>query len=258
MSEWAGIGIAIPAHDEATVLDRALTSVLRSVPRDLPVVVVVAADACTDATVEVARERARRAPCGVEVRVVELGARCAGEARRRAATAAAERLSSLVGAAPCWIATTDADTTVPADWLEIHRRWARRGADAVLGLVRVDARSHLAPHVHRALDRERTRARFGHGHVYGANLGVTRAWLERVGGFPPVPSGEDALLVGRLRAAGARVLSVPDSVVETSGRLVARAPRGFGARLARMTAAPPPVGGRAEPIGRSGLPTSGR
>jgi glycosyltransferase involved in cell wall biosynthesis len=237
MNAWRGIGIAIPAHDEAASIDRALRSVLRAAPGDLPVVVVVAADACTDATAEIARRRGRRAPPGVEVHVIELRARCAGAARQRASTAAAARLATLAGAgASGWIATTDADTTVPHDWLEVHRRWARRGADAVAGLVRVDDRSRLVPEVRHALDRELAHARFGHRHVYGANLGVSATWLARVGGFPRVPVGEDVLLIDRLRSAGARVLSVPDSLVVTSGRLVARAPRGFGARLAQLTA----------------------
>jgi hypothetical protein len=106
----------------------------------------------------------------------------------------------------------------------------------VTGLVRVDPEATLATRVRHLLDLERFRAELGHRHVYGANLGVSADWWSRVGGFPPVPAGEDELFVARLRDAGARVLGIPDSVVVTSGRLDPRAPRGFGAHLATMTA----------------------
>jgi len=86
------------------------------------------------------------------------------------------------------------------------------------------------------MDREHTAARLGHRHVYGANLGVVAEWWRRVGGFPPVEVGEDRAFVDRLRSKGARVIAADESVVVTSGRLVARAPRGFGARLAQLTA----------------------
>ncbi len=243
MSNPHGIAVAIPAHDEAQTIDRTIASVLLAAGGPIPVVVVVAADACSDRTATVARARARAVPANVEVHVVEIDARSAGIAREQACRLADERLRRLVGArAPRWIATTDADTTVPSDWLAMHRQWARRGADAVTGLVRVDPQAMLEPPVRHLLDLERRRAEHGHRHVYGANLGVTGAWWSRVGGFPPVPTGEDELFVARLRAAGARVLGVSDSVVVTSGRLDPRAPRGFGARLATMTAESSAVG----------------
>jgi glycosyltransferase involved in cell wall biosynthesis len=237
MNDPIGIALAIPAHDEAETIDQTLTSVLVAARGSIPVVVVVAADACADETAAVARWRARTAPDNVEVHVVEIDARSAGVAREHACRCADARLARIVGMGGSrWIATTDADTTVPPDWLTVHRAWARRGADAVTGLVRVDPTARLISLVRRHLDVERDRAGFGHRHVYGANLGVRAPWWSRVGGFPPVTSSEDELFVRRLRSAGARVFGIPDSVVVTSGRLVPRAPLGFGARLATLAA----------------------
>ena len=207
MTELTGIAIGIPAHNETEHLDRSLASVVvAAAGASIPVTIVVAADACTDATVTHARDRLRGLPANVRADVIEIHARRAGVAREAACRAADERLRAWVGeGGPRWIATTDADTEVPVDWLEIHRRWAARGADAITGLVRVDPNDHLAPEVREHFDGELARAGFGHGHVFGANLGVSSEWWHRVGGFPPVCVGEDALLVDRLRAAGARV-----------------------------------------------------
>lgn len=236
MSTIRGVAIGVPAHNEAPTIGAALESILRSARGLLPTVVVVAADSCDDDSLLIARDRLRRLPPNVRGRVVELDAHSAGEARQ-AACEEADRL--LRRDVPCassrWLATTDADTTVPPDWISTHRRWSRQGIDAVAGLVRVDTESPLVLPVRRMIDRELAGAEIGHSHVYGANLGVTAEWWATVGGFPPVSSHEDVLFVERLRAAGARVAAVTDSVVVTSGRLDPRAPDGFGATLAAMT-----------------------
>jgi len=235
MTDFSGIAVAIPAHQEAATIDRALVAVLGAARAPHPVVIVVAADSCTDGTAAVVRRRAEVVPAHVEVHVLELRARSAGVARQAACVAADRRLQALVGATSArWIATTDADSTVPVDWLDNHRRWVRRGADAVAGLVRVDPRSTLPPSVWRHVDTEFARADLGHRHVYGANLGVTAAWWAAAGGFPAVETGEDERFVARLRAAGASVVSITDTPVLTSGRLAGRAPAGFGAHLAAL------------------------
>ena len=131
--------------------------------------------------------------------------------------------------APRWIATTDADTTVPADWLMSaptvgpSGRRRRDGSRA----RRTDRRwlnslGAAAPRRRAASGRARPSSR-----VRREPRRATRPWWSRVGGFPPVTSSEDELFVRRLRTAGARVLGISDSVVVTSGRLVPRAPLGF-------------------------------
>jgi cellulose synthase/poly-beta-1,6-N-acetylglucosamine synthase-like glycosyltransferase len=234
VTDVRGIAIGIPAHDEAERVARALRAVLLAARNAGPVVVVVTADSCRDATEAVARAELRRLPTNVEAHVIRLDARRAGVARQLACRVADARLKLRVGErAPRWIATTDADSTVPADWLSTHRRWAQHGADAIAGLVQIDPDDDALPAAHQRLDRE-LRVGAGHHHVFGANLGVTADWWHRVGGFAPVEVGEDRLLVERLRARGARVLGVADAIVLTSGRLTPRAPNGFGANLAAL------------------------
>src|SRR5690349_9358081 len=144
MTDPPAFAVAIPAHDEARTIGRALDAVFVAAAGTRPVVVVVAADACRDRTAAAVRARARHAPANVSVDVVEVQLRSAGAARHVAAGAAVRRLPpSVTTGAGCWLATTDADSTVPVDWLDGLRTWARRGADAVAGLVRVDARARL-------------------------------------------------------------------------------------------------------------------
>jgi glycosyltransferase involved in cell wall biosynthesis len=231
-----GVAIGVPARNEAATIGAALGSILRAARGGLPAVVVVAADACDDETVSIARDRLDRLPPNIRGRVVELDARSAGVARQMACEEADRLLRRDVPQASArWLATTDADTMVPVDWISTHRRWARQGFDAVAGLVRVDVADPLVVPVRRMIDDELEDAEVGHAHVYGANLGVSADWWAAVGGFPMVRAHEDVRFVQRLRAAGARVAAVTDSVVVTSGRLNARAPLGFGATLAALT-----------------------
>jgi len=232
-----GVAIGIPAHNEAARIGRTLTSVLRAARGTTPVVIVVAADACTDASARIATEQLRDTPSNIETQVIRVNHRQAGAAREAACRTAHAQLEQRIGAgAPSWIATTDADSVVPVDWLAIHRRWAGTGAHAVAGLVRTDPRDPLLPTVRVDIERELAEDPATHFHVFGANLAIEATWWRTVGGFPRVAVGEDRLIVEKLQAAGACVVSASDSIVTTSARLTPRAPRGFGAHLAAMTA----------------------
>ncbi|MFE5829062.1 glycosyltransferase [Streptomyces sp. NPDC056488] len=218
--------VAVPAHDEAADLPAALRSVHRA--RRLaafpPCTVVVAADACTDATAATAVRH------GADV--VEVAHRMAGAARAAAVTRALE----LCGTRPeeTWIATTDADCRVPPDWLVHHLQHARRGRQCLLGTVRVAPHPSLAPPVRALHDAHYFAGRDGpgwvHPHVHGANLGIRADTYLRAGGFPAVPYGEDRALVAAL-PSDTRVLRTDACPVTTSGRITPRAPHGFGAFL---------------------------
>ncbi|WP_405458821.1 glycosyltransferase [Streptomyces sp. NBC_00101] len=231
-----GLVVAIPAHDEAEDLPEALRAVraadaharrrLAGVP---PLTLMVAADACSDATAAVARRE------GAEV--VVTGHRSAGAARAEAVARGLRKADTP--AAHTWIATTDADSRVPADWLAHQLTCARDGWDCVLGTVRLAPPRSLDESVVRDLHRahyfaERpagTGRDWEHPHVHGANFGVAAAAYLRAGGFPAVPHGEDHALARALADGGARVLRTNACAVETSGRLTPRAPHGFGAFL---------------------------
>ncbi len=220
--------MVIPAHDEARLLPACLASVRRAAQHPAldgrAARVVVVLDACTDASGEVARTALGRDDAVVEVSARNVGAaRAAGFAHALAA-----------GDAPdpgrLWLATTDADTVVPPDWLVQQLALAEAGYEAVAGAVEVGDWSEQPPAV-----RERYRAHYragstpdgGHDHAHGANLGLTgRAYLA-AGGVPPLPLAEDRALIERL-AAGGR-LARPRSIrVITSARRDSRAPGGFG------------------------------
>ena len=151
------IAVIVPAHDEALVIGRCLAAIsLAAVHPGLrgePVLVVVALDDCRDATESVCLMQ------GVTTLAVKV--RCVGAAR---AAAAAHALS--LGAR--WIASTDADTVVPADWLY---RQVNCGADAFCGVVEVVDWLDYPQAVRDAFTGKAVVD--GHRHVHGANMGIS-------------------------------------------------------------------------------------
>ncbi|SMH45755.1 Glycosyl transferase family 2 [Rathayibacter oskolensis] len=216
--------VVVPAHDEEERIGRLVSSVLESAAHlahrypSVGVGLVVAADGCGDGTVEHARA------AGADVLELE---RCGVGAARSAGIAHA-----LAGAASSadrvWLANTDGDSVVPADWLIAHVEHAR-DHDVLLGTVRPEP-ADLEPEVYdRWLD---TRAREESiGSIHGANLGVRASTYLAAGGFGTEELHEDVLLVDRLRAAGAAIGATDRGEVVTSGRRDNRVVGGYGAYL---------------------------
>jgi glycosyltransferase involved in cell wall biosynthesis len=223
------VGVVVPAHNEQDLLPSCLAS-LRRAARALPgtpVRLVVVADACRDRTAEVARR-------GGAV-VVTVGAGSVGRARAAGVREVLRRAGHL-DPADIWLATTDADTLVPARWLREHARYGDEGWDAVAGTVRVADWSGYQPDA-RSLFRKRYGTGTGqHAHVHGANLGFRAAAYLRAGGFPDVPTAEDHALVAALTANGSRVRRTRALSVVTSARREGRAPHGFSHYLAELDA----------------------
>lgn len=219
----------VPAHNEQDLLPACLASLRRAARalRGTPVHLVVVADACLDRTVQVARRGGAA--------VVTIGARSVGAARA-AGVREVLRLTRHLDPADVWLATTDADTVVPACWLSRQTRYADRRWDAVVGTVRVADWSGYKPAV-RSLFRERyADGTDPHSHVHGANLGFRAAAYLSAGGFPDKPTAEDHALVASLTAAGSRVLRTSAVTVVTSPRRAARAPHGFSGYFANLEA----------------------
>lgn len=224
------VGVVIPAHNEADLLPSCLASLRRSVRalRGMPAHLVVVADACHDRTVHVARRGGAT--------VITIGARSVGAARAAGMREVLRRTRHL-DPAEVWLATTDADTLVPAGWLRQQARYGDQGWDAVAGTVRVADWSGYRQGT-RALFRERYDGGTGpHSNVHGANLGFRGAAYLAAGGFPDLPTAEDRALVATLTAAGGRVLRTRALTVVTSARHEARAPHGFSRYLAELDAA---------------------
>ena len=228
------VGVIVPAHDEQDLLPACLASVRRAAQalRGVPVHLVVVADDCRDRTVRVARRGGAS--------VVSIDARSAGAARAAGAREVLRRTRHL-DPATVWLATTDADTLVPAHWLRQQVRHASQGWDAIVGTIQVADWSGYPPGT-RSLFRERYEGVEGgtgqHGHVHGANLGFRASAYLRAGGFPDLPTAEDHALVAALTAGGSRVLRTRALPVLTSARRESRAPRGFSHYLARLEATP--------------------
>lgn len=138
--------------------------------------------------------------------------------------------------------STDADSQPRADWV----RAALHGlsvADMVAGrLVRTAAEDDpVQGRVERYLDRLHALRRaidpvpwdspVGSHCAGGANLGFRVAAYTGLGGFRPLPSGEDATLLDDASRAGLRVRREPGMVVETSSRRNGRAQGGLAAAL---------------------------
>ena len=224
------VGVVVPAHDEEERLPSCLASLRRAaqaVP-GTPVRLVVVADACHDRTAQVARDGGAA--------VVTIGAQSVGAARAAGVQEVLRRARHLEPA-DVWLATTDADTLVPACWLREQVRHADHGWDVVAGTIRVADWSGHPPAV-RSLFRERYNVGTGpHPHVHGANLGFRAAAYLRAGGFPDLATAEDHALVAALTANGSRVRRTRALPVVTSARREARVPYGFSDYLAELNAA---------------------
>ncbi len=227
------VAVVVPAHNERALLPDCLRSLCRAAADSpVPVEVIVVADACTDGTqlaVHVLAPDLEPRPS-----VVAVALRNVGAARAAGVATALDR----TGPHGLWIASTDADTVVPAHWLSGQLAHAERGADLVLGTV--GARDWhgwppaLAAEYERRYDSMLSAG--GHPHVHGANLGVSAARYLAAGGFPPVPAHEDVALVAAIRRSGGRIVTAVDLPVFTSTRRSTRAPAGFGAHLRRLAA----------------------
>ena len=209
------IAVIVPAHDEALVIGRCLAAIsLAAVHPGLrgePVLVVVALDDCRDATESVCLMQG--------VTTVTVNARCVGAAR---AAAAAHALA----AGTRWIASTDADTVVPADWLY---RQVKCGADAFCGVVEVVDWLDYPQAVRDAFTGKAVVD--GHRHIHGANMGMSASAYVAAGGFSAVVTGEDVAMVYALERVDASIAWLAQPAVATSARRSARAPHGFSGFL---------------------------
>lgn len=213
------IGVVIPVHNEEAILDACLQSVCLAAQDPLldaePVEIVVVLDACTDRSAAVAVRHGAQ--------IVSLNASCVGADRALGASFALD-----YGAR--WIAFTDADTIVPANWLSAQ---LDLDADAVCGQVCIEDWSGHPPGVrelHLQTYSKQTR------HVHGANLGIAAAAYRTAGGIPAVKVGEDAALISSVIARRGDVRWAGSPRVVTSARLPTTVWGGFASYLAELRA----------------------
>lgn len=222
------VGVVVPARDEERRLPRCLDALGVAIARltaerGLPVSTAVVLDRCTDRSAVVAATRSWVSAVSVEAGNVGVA---------RAAGCRAVLLEHGTGhAAALWLASTDADSEVPADWLTRQIALADGGAEVVLGTVAVHDWSE---HPARAARRWQSSydAADGHRHVHGANVGCRADAYLGAGGFPALSCDEDVALVGAL--AGRTIVSTGAIPVVTSARRRSRTAGGFATCLGRL------------------------
>ena len=224
------VAVVIPAHDEEALLPACLAAVDQAACtlESLPVCTVVTADACADRTARVASDSGAV--------VVKISARNVGAARHAGMQEALRRLRHL-DAAEVWLATTDADTLVPSDWLSRQLRYAAQGWDAVVGTIAVTDWTGHPPEAAPLFQLHYGNGPRTHPHVHGANLGISAEAYLAAGGFRPHQTAEDHALVKALENAGHRILRTTEVSVVTSARRKARAPMGFSNYLSTLAGA---------------------
>jgi GT2 family glycosyltransferase len=226
------VAVIVPAADEEDRIIPALEAIEHARRHLLDretgvnrVDVIVVLDACRDQTPAlVARYAARPLVDGVHA--VSSTARRVGAARRQGALRA---LAVSVEADRLWLANTDADSTVPADWLTSMVAAANTGAGMVLGTVLPGAD---LPRALRASWLAQHQLRDGHPHVHGANLGIRADTYLALGGWrEDLASDEDIDLAARAASAGVPILRTAQIPVITSARMTGQAPGGFSSYL---------------------------
>jgi glycosyltransferase involved in cell wall biosynthesis len=242
----AAVVVVVPAHNEEERIGACVEALGRAAahPRldAVAIRLVVVADACDDATAwRAAGALTLVGPhLDLTTSVVTVSVRNVGLARAFGA-AHAFRLLGPVDQETVWLATTDADSVVPEDWLAHHLDLRQHGAEGCAGMVVVDSWRDHQPATQEVFERRywpRGRLDFEHSHVHGTNLGVSMAAYLEAGGFPGVVTGEDHALWRALAGANRRLVATPIAPVTTSGRRQGRSPAGFADLLASLLSLP--------------------
>jgi hypothetical protein len=206
-------------------------------------------DGCDDGSEAVLRAAARKGAFPVHV---EIGVRSAEANAGRARGAAMTVGMNVLNGSDGMLFTTDADSRPAADWIAAGAV-ALALADVVAGrIVRHDrlADRHQS-RVERYYDRlHACRCRIDpvgweaadtHHFGGGANMAMRASTYRALGGFQPLPHGEDARLLDDAARAGWRVRRDAALVVETSSRRDGRAVHGLAGALRSLDEGKMPV-----------------
>lgn len=209
------IGVVIPAHNEALLLDQCLDSVLDAASHEhleSPVRVLVVLDSCSDGSASIA--------ANYPVDTLAVNARNVGFSR-------AMGVEWMLAKGAQWLACTDADSRVARDWLTSQLKLK---ADVVCGTVEIAEWGDLDQRL-QARYQSGYHDREGHRHIHGANLSFSASGYRRAGGFKPLEVDEDVQLVAAFERIGAHIAWSNLPRVYTSARLDCRARGGFGDHL---------------------------
>lgn len=230
----AAVGVVVPVHNEQELLAASLRSVVNAFGEvskwGLASTLMVVLDACNDASEDIARELKDvliRDESLVDVSVVKCRATNVGYARQLGCSALLTRWSQLPPS-KIWLATTDADSRVPVNWLTTQILQHEAGAEHWSGRVEV---TDWSEHRHETRLRWQTEYEQESRPIHGASLGFNAAAYLAAGGFKSLKTGEDRALHHALLDQGGRVHYDSVTRVVTSARRRARAPYGFAQAL---------------------------
>lgn len=231
------IAICVPVRDEASSLPGLFEAVERLNRTDLDLRLCLLLDSCRDESAVVARDYGDRGSVPVWLERIEQVEANVGRARHAAmllGIAALDRAGLLL--------STDADSVPDVEWLQAMVAGSCN-AEIVAGkVVRTVTRTHtLQDRVESYYDRLHAMRRIcdpvaweatvTHPYSSGANLGLSADNYALLGGFQPLPTGEDARLVDDAARAGMRVRRDAASVVYTSDRRLGRVRDGLAGSL---------------------------
>lgn len=213
------IAIVIPAHNEALTIRQCLVALqvaIEKIPETVTAYPIVVLDSCTDETLDIVKE------LGVEH--ISCDYQCVGRVRDLGIRQAIENGAT-------WLACTDADSIVEADWLiQQLAHLKQQKTDMICGVVSVDDWTRLTAQT-RTDYLAHYQDKMGHRHIHGANLCFSGEAYLAVGGFKPIGCHEDVDLVNRFQAHNYDIVWSNRVRVVTSSRLEARASEGFAAFL---------------------------
>ncbi len=246
--------IVVPARNEEQLLPHLIASLADQRELDGTPVdprhseVLLLLNNCSDGTSEVARVLQSRYPrLTLHVTDIEFTSEDAhvGRARQALFDVALERFRSL-GRESGVILTTDADSRPAQDWIAQNEAEVAAGVDGVGGRITLDRAEHAALPAgvrrlflldigyRRALEAlrhlyapERHDPYPRHHQHFGGSLGVTARAYARAGGMPLRRSSEDVALYRAVLESGGRFRHSYRVRVETSARMVGRAPGGL-------------------------------
>jgi glycosyltransferase involved in cell wall biosynthesis len=228
------VGVVIPVHNEEELLGAALAALDSAISEveqlGIECHTAIVLDDCSDGSAAIARHWARAlarrggAHQAVILRCFSTGV---GIARRMGCSALLRRWAAL-NPDTIWLATTDADSRVPPNWLATQVAAHEAGADLWTGRVTVEDWSPYSERTavlwHEAYDNELVP-------IHGANLGCNARTYLDARGFSSLRTGEDRALHQAIVEAGGNAVEDLRTLVITSARRQARAPLGFAHAL---------------------------
>lgn len=241
------VAIGLPVRNEVRRLPRLLTA-LAEQHGSQPFRLCIFFDNCTDGSPDLVAGLASQLPFAIDSeRCAVGGPPNAGAARRRALALA----SAYRGSHAAALLTTDADSEPAPDWIAANLI-ALEKADVIAGRIfrkageAADMQHRVASYydrlhvLRRRIDPVPWEDAESHHWTSGASLAFRAGVYRQVGGFPPIPNGEDAAFADVATRAGFRVRRDPSVIVRTSSRRKGRAEEGFAATLSMLDALPEP------------------